>query len=87
MLANKGGGTLRGGAGGGDAYTVMLSEEMRATRGPRDCRQTGPIVSQVRGCASAPAVHLCTSNSGTLAGPQLEAHRRMGTRSFRARPR
>lgn len=43
VAANKGGGTFRGGAGCGDAYTAHLQEVGRKTASLRDCRVTGPI--------------------------------------------
>lgn len=45
LTANKGGGTTKGGAGGGDAYTVMLVGQRKEQTGIRDCRQTGPIIT------------------------------------------
>uniref|UniRef100_A0A7S0UT62 MSP domain-containing protein n=1 Tax=Polytomella parva TaxID=51329 RepID=A0A7S0UT62_9CHLO len=40
---NRGGGLTRGGAGGGDAYTVSLMEERLDAARSRDCRVDGPI--------------------------------------------
>ncbi|GAX85110.1 hypothetical protein CEUSTIGMA_g12530.t1 [Chlamydomonas eustigma] len=40
---NKGGGTVKGGAGGGDAFTVMQIERRKEEARGRDCRITGPI--------------------------------------------
>lgn len=42
-MTNKGGGAARGGAGCGDAFTVMLQEARRQEATQRDCRLTGPI--------------------------------------------
>ena len=38
---NKGGGMVRGGAGGGDAFTVMQMERRKQNSTGRDCRKTG----------------------------------------------
>lgn len=43
--ANKGGGYVRGGAGGGDAFT-MSKMTQRLESSTRDCRKTGPIISK-----------------------------------------
>eukprot|EP00798_Chlamydomonas_sp_ICE-L_P009094 gene9094-16218_t len=42
-VANKGGGTFRGGAGGGDAFTECMHKEKQEDQAPRDCRDDGPI--------------------------------------------
>jgi hypothetical protein len=44
-MTNKGGGAVRGGAGGGDAYTNLIMTERKAAASMRDCRTTGPILS------------------------------------------
>lgn len=43
---NKGGGSIRGGAGGGDAFTLAKQERRKDRAQDRDCRITGPIKSR-----------------------------------------
>ncbi|KAG2423826.1 hypothetical protein HXX76_014986 [Chlamydomonas incerta] len=46
LPVNPGGGTLRGGAGNGDAYTVAVMTHRAEAAGGRDCRVDGPIRSK-----------------------------------------
>ncbi|KAG2441252.1 hypothetical protein HYH02_010095 [Chlamydomonas schloesseri] len=43
LPVNPGGGTLRGGAGNGDAYTVAVMTHRAEEAAGRDCRRDGPI--------------------------------------------
>ncbi|GLI65137.1 hypothetical protein VaNZ11_008595 [Volvox africanus] len=47
LPANRGGGTLRGGAGNGDSYTAFLDLQRRERVTARDCRTAGPIRSRL----------------------------------------
>nr|ADD85929.2 FAP221 [Chlamydomonas reinhardtii]7SQC_M0 Chain M0, FAP221 [Chlamydomonas reinhardtii]7SQC_M1 Chain M1, FAP221 [Chlamydomonas reinhardtii] len=46
LPVNPGGGTLRGGAGNGDAYTVAVMSHRAEAAAARDCRRDGPIRSK-----------------------------------------
>ncbi|KAJ9510217.1 hypothetical protein QJQ45_015701 [Haematococcus lacustris] len=43
LFTNKGGGTVRGGAGGGDAFTSFVQSQRKQAGRQRDCRVDGPI--------------------------------------------
>jgi len=51
---NKGGGTVGGGAGGGDAYTVMQMTQRKEAIQQRDCRVDGPIQLKLPVLAAGP---------------------------------